>query len=47
VPWGLAAGGAEGVELVLRGLADELELAMRVTGSARFNLVDAELVRVG
>jgi 4-hydroxymandelate oxidase len=47
VLWGLAAGGAEGVAAVLRGLADELELAMQLVGCAALADVDAELVRVG
>jgi 4-hydroxymandelate oxidase len=46
VLWGLAAGGAEGVEAVLRGLADELELACQLAGYASLGEIDAELVRV-
>ena len=43
--WGLAYRGAEGVELVLRMLRDELRIAMMLTGTRRATDVDAAIVR--
>ncbi|MGI8791687.1 MAG: alpha-hydroxy acid oxidase [Acidimicrobiales bacterium] len=47
VIWGLATGGAEGVREVLRGLCDELELAMQLAGAASLDEVTGDLLRVG
>jgi isopentenyl diphosphate isomerase/L-lactate dehydrogenase-like FMN-dependent dehydrogenase len=42
--WGLAVGGAEGVERVIRILRDELAEAMTITGAARVSDVDAAVL---
>jgi 4-hydroxymandelate oxidase len=44
VLWGLAAGGADGVRDVLRGLGDELDHAMTLAGVADVTAVGADLV---
>jgi 4-hydroxymandelate oxidase len=46
VLWGLAAGGAPGVEAVLRGFAEELELAMRLAGCTSLRELDSDLLAV-
>ena len=45
VLWGLAAGGAEGVERVLRLLIEELDLAMALAGCPSVREIPADLVR--
>jgi 4-hydroxymandelate oxidase len=45
--WGLAAAGADGVEAVLRGLAGELELAMRLSGCRRLSEIEPDLLAGG
>ncbi len=42
--WGLATGGADGVERVLRLLTDELELAMALCGAPTLQDLDASLI---
>ena len=44
VLWGLATGGAAGVEQVLRGLADELALAMALAGAPTIAEVTRDLI---
>jgi len=44
VLWGLAAHGADGVAGVLRGLVEELDLAMALSGCARIDDVTADLL---
>ncbi len=44
VLWGLTVAGVRGVEAVLRGLAGELELAMRLTGCSRLDEVGLDLL---
>jgi 4-hydroxymandelate oxidase len=44
VLWGLTVAGAMGVEAVLRGLAGELELAMRLAGCRRLDEVGLDLL---
>jgi 4-hydroxymandelate oxidase len=44
VVWGLATGGAGGVERVLRGLREELALAMALAGARSVDQVTADLV---
>ena len=44
VLWGLATGGAAGVEQVLRGLADELALAMALAGAPTIADVTRDLI---
>jgi isopentenyl diphosphate isomerase/L-lactate dehydrogenase-like FMN-dependent dehydrogenase len=41
--WGLAAGGAEGVERVLRGLDAELTLALTQSGATSLAALPTEL----
>lgn len=45
--WGLAAGGADGVERVLRILAAELAEAMAITGAARVQDIDSAVLASG
>lgn len=47
VLWGLAAGGAEGVEGALRMLQREFDLAMALTGCVNLGEITADLVRNG
>jgi 4-hydroxymandelate oxidase len=47
VLWGLAAAGADGVEAVLRRLAAELEMAMRLAGCSRLADIGTELLSAG
>jgi lactate 2-monooxygenase len=43
--WGLALGGQEGVELVLRSLLAELDLTMALSGAVKLAEVDSSLLR--
>jgi 4-hydroxymandelate oxidase len=45
VMWGLAVGGASGVEQVLRHLADELELTMALCGACTVEEITPDLIR--
>ena len=47
VAWGLAAGGAEGVEAVISTLADELRSALALSGAGSPADLDRELVSAG
>jgi 4-hydroxymandelate oxidase len=44
VIWGLATGGAGGVEQVLRGMQEELALAMALAGARHVGEVTGDLV---
>jgi 4-hydroxymandelate oxidase len=44
VLWGLAVGGAAGVERVLSGLAGELQLAMALCGATDLDQLTPDLV---
>ena len=43
--WGLALGGQEGVEIVLRSLLAELDLTMALSGAVELAEIDSGLLR--